>query len=531
MSPDSIPETPVWQSGRFLTAVLGFIILCQSLTPVIQVWVVKLIVDGVVRAINQPQNSRLIVLIWLVVVEFAIVTLSHLLRHAQNFVAGILQDRLINHIQFLILQKFIGLDLAFFETSSFYDEVAKGRQESIVRPYQLLTQTYLLVQNLLMLLSMLSLLLAFKWWIGIILFATSVPTFLAELKHSFLNYIFIDGRTPEGRKQSYYSSLILNNKSIKEIKLFRLGEYFLQKCMDVFWKFYREKKSLNAKCQMEGFAVNILSSLGFYASYMYIIYQTALTRITLGQVTMYTQAFSKSQLYIENFLRSIAAIYEGSLFVSHLFKLLAIKSNLTTLPSAKPAPTSLLEVRFANLSFKYPDSDRYVLQNFDLTIKADETVAIVGKNGAGKTTLVKLLARFYDPIEGSVLFNGVDIRTFDLDSVRQRISVIFQDYVKYFSTAKENIGYGQIEKLESMEDIIAAACKSGAQEIIDKLPAGYETMLGKLFEGGEEISIGEWQKVALARAFMRYVPILVLDEPTASLDAEAEYEISLLIVV
>lgn len=515
----------VWQSGRFLTTLFGIITACQGVVPACQVWIGKLIVDGVVEAINQPQNAGIDRLILLVVIELAIVSFGHLLHHAQRFVEQALQDRLIRHIQVLILRKTISLDLAFFETSKFYDRLEKGRQESIIRPYQLLVQSFDIIRNLLMLVGMLVLLLAFNWLIVVVLFAVSIPTFFVELKHSFLNYIFIDGRTPEGRKQSYYSTLLSSNQYIKEIKLFQLGDYFLRKWTDIFWKIYREKISLNMRRQIAGFSFKLLSAVGFYASYVYIVYQTVQTRITLGEMTMYIQAFSRSQNYLENLLRSIAFLYEGSLFVSHLFELLALEPTLITPPSAKTAPTTLSKVEFINVSFKYPDSEKYILESFNLTIEAGETIAIVGKNGAGKTTMIKLLARFYDPNEGTVLFNGIDIRTFDLDSIRQRISILFQDYVKYFSTVQENIGYGQIEDLENIEDIVAAAHKSGANEVADKLPSGYETVLGKLFDEGEEISIGEWQRIALARALMRDVPILVLDEPTASLDAEAEYEV------
>lgn len=515
----------VWQSGRSLTAFFGMITAFQSTIPVCQVWIGKLIVDGVVEAIQNQQEAQIRQLVLFVVLEFAIVGFGHLLHHTQRFLEIALQDRLIHHIQVLIQRKAISLDLAFFETSHFYDRLAKGRQEAIIRPYQLLIQSFDVIRNFLMLFGMLVILWTFNGWIVLVLFVVSVPIFFGELKHSFLNYIYVDGRTPEGRKQSYYSDLLLNRAFVKEVQLFQLGDYFLREATKIFWKLYREKISLHRKRGITGFLLQLLSSVGFYSSYIYIIFQTVLARITLGEMTMYIQTFSRSQGYLENLLRNIASLYEGSLFVSHLFELIKLEPTLSESPTAKMAPLTLSKVVFSKVSFKYPDSEKYVFENLNLTLQAGETVAIVGKNGAGKTTLIKLLARFYDPTEGEVLFDGMDIRTLDLKSLRQRISILFQDYVQYACTARENIGYGQIADLENIDAIVAAARKSGADEVIGKLPSAYETVLGKLFEEGQELSLGEWQKVSLARALVRDVPILVLDEPTASLDAESEYEI------
>ncbi len=517
----------VWQSGHSLTAFFGLLTALQSIIPACQVWIGKLIVDGVVEAIQDPQDARIRQLVLLVVLEFAILGVGHFFHHAQRFLEVALQDRLIHHIQVLIQRKAISLDLAFFETSHFYDRLAKGRQEAIIRPYQLLTQSFGVIRNFLMLLGMLVILWTFNGWIVLVLFVVSVPTFFGELRHSFLNYLYVDGRTPEGRKQSYYSDLLENRAFVKEVQLFQLGDYFLREGTKIFWKLYREKISIHRKRFITGFLLQLLSSFGFYGSYIYIVFQTVFTRITLGEMTMYIQTFSRSQGYLENLLRDIASLYEGSLFVSHLFELLGLRPTISESPTAKAAPPKISRVVFSNVSFKYPGAERetYVFENLNLTLQAGETVAIVGKNGAGKTTLIKLLARFYDPTEGSILFDGMDIRTMGLKSLRQRISILFQDYVKYACTARENIGYGHIADLENMDAIVAAAEKSGADEVIDTLPRAYETVLGKLFDEGQELSLGEWQKVALARALVRDVPILVLDEPTASLDAESEYEI------
>jgi ATP-binding cassette subfamily B protein len=358
------------------------------------------------------------------------------------------------------------------------------------------------------------------------LLVTALPNLYIQFKFSHLFFGFINWRTPEGRKQGYYNQLMTNNQDVKEVKLFNIGKYLMDAYLAIFRRVHQERRRLAGKRQQANLVFNLLSKAGFYGVYGSIIYRTIQRAVTIGDMTMYAQAFTRSQEYLESILRSTSRLYEMNLFLSSFFEFMDLQSQVTSPANPQPFPAPIEKgLEFRNVSFKYPGSEKWALKNVSLTLQPGEAIAIVGKNGAGKTTLVKLLTRLYDPLEGEILLDGVNIREFDLTTYRQQIGVLFQDYTHYLLSAKENIGFGKVEEVDNMSRIVASAQKSGAHEFIEKLPNRYDNTLGKWFEQGEELSIGQWQKVALARAFMRDAPLLVLDEPTASLDPEAEYEV------
>ncbi|MCA1553289.1 MAG: ABC transporter ATP-binding protein/permease, partial [Chloroflexi bacterium] len=333
-------------------------------------------------------------------------------------------------------------------------------------------------------------------------------------------------RAPEARQLQYLEYVLTDYDSVKEVKLFKLGEPLLKRYNDLFWKFLKEDQNIAQRRSLTSFGWGLLSTASYYLSYAWIVLQAVGRSITLGDMTLYLALFRQSQNTFEGLFDGIRQLYENALFMSNLFSFLTLEPQMIQSATPKPVPPKIQQgIQFRNVSFKYPNVDEYALRNINLCIRPGEKLALVGANGAGKTTLVKLLTRLYDPTEGQVLLDGVDLREYDLNELRQRIGVIFQDFVRYHMSARENVGFGQIEALADEPRIVGASQRSGAHPILSGLPQGYDTPLGRWFSKGRELSGGEWQKVALARAFMRDSEVLVLDEPTAALDAENEYAV------
>ena len=517
----------VWQTNRWATIGLGFLTLVGALLPASQAWVGKLIVDGVVASIQRgaaPEQVRS-VFVYLII-ELALFLLSAGLNQARRLIQQLIQLQLANRIRGEIIHKALNLDLAFFEHPDFYDRLQNARRESGYKPVDLINDTFLIVQNTITLISFAVLLLRFSPWLVIILLVTSIPAFIAETRFAEEGFRLLTYRAPETRQINYLSRLLTEDTSAKEIKLFNLGETLLARYMTLFEKFFHEDKSLALRRAVAGFSLGLIATLGFYGSYAWIVWQTVHGRISLGDMTLYLTIFRQGQSTFQGILSGIGSIYENNLFMANLFDFLGLKPQMEVAAGTQKLPVPLRQgIEFLGVGFRYPDSEEWALRDIDLTIHPGEKIALVGPNGAGKTTLIKLLSRLYDPTEGTILIDGIDIRELDPLDLRQRIGVIFQDFVRYHLAASENIGFGQIEALNRLEQIIESARKSGAHSIIENLPDGYQTMLGRWFHGGHELSVGQWQKIALARAFMRDAEILVLDEPTASLDAETEYEI------
>jgi len=517
----------VWQTDRWATIVLGFLTLGGALLPASQAWVGKLIVDGVVASIQRGADPEVVrrVFVYLIL-ELALFLLNTGLNHARRLIQQLIQLQLANRIRVEIIQKALTLDLAFFEHPDFYDRLQNARRESGYKPVDLINDTFLIVQNTITLISFAVLLLRFSPWLVIILLVTSIPAFIAETRFSEEGFRLLTRRAPETRQINYLSRLLTEDTSAKEIKLFNLGETLLTRYMTLFDKFFREDKSLALRRAVAGFGLGLIATLGFYGSYAWIVWHTVQGKISLGDMTLYLTIFRQGQSTFQGILSGVGSIYENNLFMANLFDFLGLKPQMGVAARNQGLSVPLRRgIEFRRVGFRYPESEEWALRDIDLTIRPGEKIALVGPNGAGKTTLIKLLSRLYDPTEGMILIDGVDIRELDPLDLRQRIGVIFQDFVRYHLAASENIGVGQIEALDRLEQIIESARKSGAHSIIENLPDGYQTMLGRWFHGGHELSVGQWQKIALARAFMRDAEILVLDEPTASLDAETEYEI------
>ena len=517
----------VWQANRVATVGLGFLTLGGALLPATQAWVGKLIVDGVVASIqkgNDPDQVRTV--FYYLILELILFLLSTGINHSRRLIQQLIQLQLANQIRSEIIRKALTLDLAFFEHPDFYDRLQNARREGGYKPVELINDTFQIVQSMITLISFAALMLRFSPWLVLILLATSIPAFIAETRFSEQGFRLLTRRAPETRQINYLSRLLTEDTAAKEIKLFNLGSTLLQRYKTLFDKFFQEDKSLAVRRALVGFSLGLVATLGFYGSYAWIVWRTVQGMISLGDMTLYLSIFRQGQSTFQSILAGIGNIYENNLFMAHYFEFLELKPQMQIAEPPKKLTASLTRgIEFRGVGFRYPESDEWVLRGIDLKILPGEKIALVGHNGAGKTTLVKLLSRLYDPTEGTILIDGTDIRELDPLDLRQKIGVIFQDFVRYHLPVSENIGFGQIEAADRMDKIIDSARKSGADAMIGNLPQGYQTMLGRWFHGGHELSLGQWQRVALARAFMRDAEILVLDEPTASLDAQTEYEI------
>ena len=518
----------VWDCSRPATLAMAGLTLLAAALPAAQAWVAKLIVDGVLSSIGQgasPAQGLAYVAPYLGL-EFGLIFTGTVIGRLRSLAEHLLHSQLTNHVNTLIIRQALALDLRFFENARFYDRLQNARREADRRALRIVNDGFFLVQNAITLLSLAALLVRFSPWLALILFAAAVPTFIAQSRYARLTFRTITWRAPEARRLNYLEELLTAHENVKEVKLFNLGETLLGRYHALFWKFYAEDRAIAVRRTLASLGWGLLSTLSYYASYAWIIWRAVAGAITLGDMTMYIAVFRQAQTTFRSLFDGLSRLYENNLFLDNLFGYLALEPAMPLSANGRRAPSPIREgIEFRGVSFRYPGTEAWVLQDVNLHIRPGERIALVGPNGSGKTTLVKLLTRLYDPTEGQILLDGVDLREYDLTSLRQRIGVIFQDFVRYYLTARENIGFGQVEALEDRARVVAAARKGGAHPIIERLPEGYEAWLGRRWEKGHELSGGEWQKVALSRAFMRDAEVLVLDEPTASLDAEAEYEV------
>ncbi|HYA30061.1 MAG TPA: ABC transporter ATP-binding protein [Acidobacteriota bacterium] len=517
----------VWQTNHWATIGLGALTLGGALLPATQAWVGKLIVDSVVASIQtggDPERSRTVFLY--LVFELILFLLSAAFNQARRLIQQLIQLQLANRIRGEIIRKALTLDLAFFEHPEFYDRLQNARREGGYKPTELINDTFQIVQNSITMVSFAVLLLRFSPWLVVILLATSIPAFIAETRFSEQGFRLLTRRAPETRQINYLARLLTEDGAAKEIKLFNLGETLLSRYMTLFEKFFQEDKALARRRAVVGFSLGLVTTAGFYGSYAWIVWRTVRGGISLGDMTMYLAIFRQGQATFQSILSAIGSIYENNLFMAHFFEFLGLQPRLGLTAGHQTLPVPLQGgIEFCGVGFRYPENGEWALRDINLTLRPGEKIALVGHNGAGKTTLIKLLSRLYDPTEGAILISGIDIRELEPSELQKRIGVIFQDFVRYHLPVSENIGFGQIDALHDMERIIESARKSGADAVVETLPGGYDTMLGRWFHDGHELSLGQWQKIALARAFMRDAEILVLDEPTASLDAATEYEI------
>ena len=518
----------VWDAHHGATIIMALLTVGGALIPAAQAWVGKLIIDSVVASINAQTaaTAGLLAVLPYLLIEFALILGQSGIAQARSLTEHVLHARLNYSLNTRLIRKALELDLTHFENADFYDKLQNARREADWRALEIMNNGFYIVQNIITLISFGAILLTFNVWLTLILFGATIPAFIAQSKYAQLNFRLLSWRAPEARRMNYLEYLLTVDSSVKEVRLFGLGEPLLGRYADLFWKFMREDQALAQRRSLASFGWGLLATLSYYFAYAWIIFRTIGGEITLGSMTMYLSIFRSSQNVFQTLFFGLSDLYENALFMSNLFAFLELKPLMPVAahPIALPARFER-GVEFRNVSFKYPDREECALRDVSLTIKPGEKIALVGANGAGKTTFVKLLTRLYDPSEGQVLIDGIDLREVDPQDLQKRIGVIFQDFVKYHLSARENVGFGQIDQLDNEPRIVDSATRAGADATIRALPQGYDTMLGKWFERGHDLSGGEWQKVALARAFMRDAEVLVLDEPTASLDALNEYAI------
>lgn len=518
----------VWSASR-RSALAGIsLTLVAAILPAGQAWAGKLIIDSIVDATSQsmePAVGLRFVAPYLAL-ELALVLIGSLTSQIRNLFDRILQSQLTNHVNSLIIRKAISLDLQFFENPIFYDTLQNARRQADISALNIVNSTLQMVQQVITLISLVILLLRFSPWLAVIVFVSAIPSFLSQSQYAERAFRAVSRRAPEARLLNYLETLLTGNDTVKEIKLFGLGEPLLKRYQTLFTQFYMEDRAIAERRTMAGLGWGMLSNLVYYASYAWIVLRAVAGLITLGDMTMFLAIFRQSQGSFRSLLDSLNRLYESNLYLDNLIKFLELQPALAVPNDGLTAPEPIrLGIEFKHVSFCYPGSEVFVLRDINLHIQPGERIALVGLNGAGKTTLIKLLTRLYDPTDGQILLDGVDLREYDLSSLHQRFGVIFQDFVRYQFTVRENIGFGQVDALDDLERIKEAADRGGATPIIEAMPEGYETMLGRRWEKGQELSGGQWQKIALARAFMRKAEVLVLDEPTSALDAEAEYEV------
>lgn len=517
----------VWSSHPGFTLSLAFFAVVGGILPTATAWIGKLMVDAVVTAASRgggAEWARWVIL--LAVAQLGLYLANALLQTLQSVVQQALQELTSNRVQLTIMEHANRLDLAFFENPKFYDTLQQAQREAAQRPLGMVQQLFNMVRSLITFLSMIALMARLGWIVAVAALIAPVPSFIASTRYGWRGYWLARKQSPDRRRMGYFLDLLTKDTFNKEIKLFGLGGHFIERWKTLADRFYRENQALLVHRSFMGFLWGSLTTLVTSGTFLYVALQAIARRLTLGDLTLYTQAVSNVQSSFQSILGSISSLYEGGLYLNNLFDFLDYEPAILDRPDAVPLPIPLhAGIEFRAVSFTYPGKSKPALRGVSFTLGLDETMALVGQNGAGKTTLVKLLTRLYDPDEGTILLNGRDIRDYQLSSLRSAVGVIFQDYVTYFFSAAENIGVGRIDDLEDRPQIEEAAGKSGASDVIERLPSGYDTMLGRWFDEGHQLSGGEWQKVALARAFMRDAEVLILDEPTASLDARAEYEI------
>ncbi len=521
----------VWSTSWSMTMALIILNILQGLIPAATALITAMVVDSVVQAIRIHSASPIW---WPVGLQLVVTIFSSLMSAINSIILQLLQEMVSNQVQLEILKKAATLDLSFFENPESYDTIRQATNQSSAQT-NMVTQAFSIGQTLITLTSLLFLLFHLAWWLAIIALVTPLPAFFFSTRYGWKSYRLMRYQSPERRILNYFVTLMTTDTYNKEIKLFNLSDYFIVRFWKLATKLYEQDKKLALQQYLTNFGWSNLNTIANSGIYLYVALQAIVGRITLGGVTLYTQTASQVGSNFRSLLNSISSTYQNTLYVNLLFEFLAYQPTITS--PANPQPVTYSEedeglaIEFRRVSFTYPGRNpetEAALKQVSFTIRAGEAIALVGHNGAGKTTLVKLLTRLYEPDEGEILIGGKNIKEYELETLRRQIGVIFQDYVNYQMTAGENIGVGRIEEIENDEMIRKAAHKSGAHTVVEKLPQGYETMLGRWFKNVREsaqLSGGEWQKIALARAFMREAHILILDEPTSSLDARAEYEV------
>jgi ATP-binding cassette subfamily B protein len=519
----------VWGADKASTIIMATLTLLSAFLPLSQAWAAGLILNSVTHSyqLKLTPLAGLEAALPYLALEFGLLLISAIITQVRRLAEHVLNARLGHFINSAVIRKALSLDLQYFEDASFYDKLQNARREADFRALGIINGGFLVVQNVLTLLSFAVALLAFNPLIALLLFVATIPSFIAQNKYSKIQFRLLTWRAPESRRMNYLEHVLTVDNSVKEVKLFGLGEPLLKRYNDMFWKIFEEDEHLARRRSWISLFWGIVASISYYGAYAWVIYAFVAGQIPIGTgLVFYLTLFRNSQGTFQGLFDNINRLFENGLFMDNLFSFLNLAPQMAVSAHPRPMPAKITRgLEFRHVWFRYPGREDWALRDLNLSIGAGEKIALVGQNGAGKTTLIKLMTRLYDPSEGQILLDGVDLRDYDLDELRQRIGVIFQDFVKYQLSAKENIGFGQIDRLDDSARLESSAERGGADTVVSELPEGMDTMLGRWFDKGHELSGGQWQKIALSRAFMRDGEVLVLDEPTSALDAEREYEI------
>jgi ATP-binding cassette subfamily B protein len=513
-----------WQASPILTITIGLVTLVAGLLPTVTAYAAKLLLDAVVAAIQGHGTTSTIV--WLTVFQFGILTLTAISSALTTVGQQLLQEKMSLTIRHQVMDHSSKLHLAYFEGSASYDMLRQAAQEAPTRPLSMMTSALGLIKTAITFSSMIALLIYISPLLALIALLAPLPAFVSQSKYGARAFWLTFMMSPINRRMDYLSSLVTTDTYAKETKLFGLGPYLADRFQRLGRVSYGRQVKLTRNRNLSATAWGMLSTLAGSAIALYIALEAVAGRLTLGDLALYTAAGTAVQTSVQGLFSAFTGMYENNLYLDTLYRFLDTEPEIIAPPEPRPLPSKVDgHIEFDSVSFSYPGAEEPALDNVSFDIRPGETVAVVGRNGAGKSTLFKLLCRLYDPTGGRILLDGVDIREFDPDGLRKQISAMFQDYVTYQGTAAENIGLGDLDHVEDRARIEDSARRAGADERIERLPAGYDSPLGRWFNEGVSLSGGEWQKIALARAFMRHAPILVLDEPTSALDAQAEYDL------
>ncbi len=514
----------VWRSGPAVVT-LGLVFrLISSLQPLGLLYVSKLIIDLIVTVLtkHQPIPVRLW---WLVAVEFLIAVLGNVVTRIIDYLDSLLADKYTRHVSIQVMKHAAELDVIAYEDPVFYDRLERARVQATDR-LAMIQMLGRLIQQVITTITLSASIIYFSPWLLLLLIAGVLPAFVGESHFAFLGYAKNFRQTPVRRQLDYLRLLGGSKEAAKELKLFGLSKFLTERFTRLSDQVYEENVSLSKRKLIAGAVLSIVGSLGYYSAYVYVIWKTVTGALSIGSLYFLAGAILQASTNIQQIFSTLSGVADQALFLTDLLAFFEMQPTIRSKPNALPAPRPIMRgFEFRNVSFAYPGSSRLILKNFNFTFHPGERVALIGENGQGKTTIVKLITRLYDPTEGQVLLDGVDLREYSLEDLYREIGVIFQDFMRYEMTARENVAVGRIEELEDLPAIQTAAHKSLADEVVAKLPGGYEQMLGRRFESGVDLSGGEWQKLALARAYLRDAQLLILDEPTAALDARSEFEV------
>lgn len=514
----------VWDSGRAVVVLSLASRIVASLLPLALFWVSKLIIDAIVRIVttHQPISSRLW---WLVAAEFALAVCTSLVSRLIDYLDTLLAGKYMNHISVRVMEHAASLDLLAYEDPVFYDRLERARVQATDRLYMIQAIGRLIQQFVTTITLSISIML-FSPWLLLLLVVGVIPAFVGETHFAFLGYAKNFGQTPIRRQLDYLRILGGSKEAAKELKLFGLRDFLTNRFRKLSDRVYNEDISLARRKVIAGSVLSTIGTAGYYSAYIYAVWRTVTGVFSLGTLTFLANAIRDASSNLQQTFSTLSTIADQALFMTDLIAFFEMRPAIHSKPNALPVPRPILRgFEFRNVSFQYPGSSRVVLNGLNFHLRPGERVALIGENGEGKTTIVKLLTRLYDPVEGQVLLDGIDLREYDLEDLYSEIGVIFQDFMRYEMTARENIAVGRIEQINDLLSLQQSAQKSMASDVLRKLPAGFDQMLGRRFEGGVDLSGGEWQKVALARAYLRDAQVLILDEPTSALDARSEYEV------